>query len=218
MDDGQVQTVAFDLGGVFFTSGTRPAVKEMFEILGLKDDRARFELERALVGGYRDVGADYRMGKLSRDQFWSIVRERVPFDEDLVSKLEEVWFSHYVPNEGVPELVEELKDAGYFLVAFSGNVKERVEWLDRKYNFRRLFDEEVYSYDWGLDKEMVEFYEVLLDRVRGGPAATVLVDDYEKYCRVARRLGMRALRFTGSRRLRADLAALGVEVTRSRPP
>jgi len=49
-------------------------------------------------------------------------------------------------------VIRNLKKNGYKVLTISDNIKSRVEYLDKKYSFRKLFDGEVYSYDVGLDK------------------------------------------------------------------
>jgi FMN phosphatase YigB (HAD superfamily) len=56
----------------------------------------------------------------------------------------------------VETLLRDLRK-NYRVIAFSGNVRSRVEFLDKRYGFRKLFDAEVWSYDSHYNKPSVEF-------------------------------------------------------------
>ncbi|MHA1734165.1 MAG: HAD family hydrolase [Promethearchaeota archaeon] len=209
-----VKTIVFDLGGVFFTSGTSLAVEQIKEYLGLgrRDRKLEQEVNRIFIGAHRDIGHDYRNGDLTHDEFWSEVERRLGIDPAQARALEEIWHASYVPNEGMPELVRGLKQTGkYHLFIFSGNIKERIEYLDEEYQLLDLFDGWVMSYDHHANKDELRFYEILLEEIPDPPENTVLVDDNPRYCRIANGLGVHGLVFKGAAALREELTRLGVE-------
>lgn len=210
--DTEIKCVVCDLGGVYFTAGTHLAVEKIKDLIEADAATAR-EVDRIFIGAYRDIGHDYRSGDVTAEEFWTQTKARLKVNDEVARQMERIWWSSYVPNEGMPELIRALKATGqYHLVIFSGNIKERIEYLDARYHILEVFDDWVMSYDYHLDKDTLEFYEVLLDKIPHAPAETVLIDDYRKYCRMAEGLGMHAIKFTDHLALRADLAKLGMEI------
>jgi FMN phosphatase YigB (HAD superfamily) len=108
-------------------------------------------------------------------------------------------------------LIELLKGK-YPLIAFSGNIKSRVQYLDEKYGFRKLFDVEIYSFDHHLTKPEKEFVEVMLRKVGCEADAIVYIDDNEIYARPARDLGVQVIIYSTGQgdKLRMELQRLGV--------
>lgn len=50
-----------------------------------------------------------------------------------------MWVEGYEPILGTVDVVEKLSQLGHELIFLSDNVKERVEYLDKKYSFLRKF-------------------------------------------------------------------------------
>ncbi len=109
-------------------------------------------------------------------------------------------------------LIKRLREHGQRLVVFSGNIRTRVEHLDRKYAFRRYFADEIYSYDVGFTKPDPDFVEVLLQRCAVPPDAIAYIDDKESALAPARSRGINGILYrTGEvDKLTSELAALGV--------
>jgi putative hydrolase of the HAD superfamily len=62
----------------------------------------------------------------------------------------------------------------------------------------------------GILKPARRIYEVALAMSQAEPGSSVFIDDREQNLEPARSLGMQTIRFTDARRLRQDLAELGV--------
>ncbi len=207
-----IKTIVFDLGGVFFTSGTHLAVEKIKDYLDIQDGSLAKEVDRVFIGGYEDLGHIYRNGDLTHDEFWHKAQERLGFKEEDIPVLEKIWHSSYVPHEGMPQLVKLLRqERKYHLVIFSGNIKERIEYLQKHYRLLDLFDDWVMSYDYHTNKDEIKFYRILLEKIPHPPENVLLIDDLRKYCRIAESLGMHAVKFTNVDRLIEDLGKFGVD-------
>ena len=86
------------------------------------------------------------------------------------------------------DLIKSLKK-NYRLVVFSGNVKRRIDFLNKRYNFRKYFDDYVFSYTFHHDKEEIEFYYELLKHINCKLNQALLIDDSNKAVKMARTIG-----------------------------
>ncbi|HTN69903.1 MAG TPA: HAD family hydrolase [Methylomirabilota bacterium] len=198
-----IQAVVFDLGGVLFSEGKSVAIDKLCRECGY--DR---ELLRKVLSSPESI--DLRKGLISDETFWSLVRGQLPqsYDASLIKK---EWYDGYVLDEDIFALIKELRGK-YRLVAFSGNVRSRVDFLERKYHFRNLFDLEIYSFDYHHTKPEREFVKIMIEKVGSRPEEIVYIDDNDTYAQPARELGVQVLIYTRGEvaRLRRESRERGV--------
>ena len=94
------RVLAFDLGGVLFTDGTR----EFIEYLNRTHDIDTVRAGELLNGA---LGSSYREGKLTRDEFWSGFRRALELSAS-EDDLEARWIDGYRLNEGTWDLIQQL--------------------------------------------------------------------------------------------------------------
>jgi len=109
------------------------------------------------------------------------------------------------------ELVSELRK-NYKVIAFSGNIRERVEYLNEKYNLYEDFDDFVLSFNVGYSKENIGFYKILLEKIKYKPEECIFVDDWRENLDIAKGLGMKTILFYTPEQLKFDLRKLDVKV------
>ena len=195
-----IRTVIFDLGGVYFSNGTRNAV----DTISVKYRIERDSVEAILNG---EPGKQYRLGEMSAEQFWQ--RAKTSWNIEVSSeKLSQIWYSSYQPNEGVVRLVTRLKNAGYELLYLSNNTRERVAYLDEKYSFLRKFDDGIFSHVAKCKKPDPIIYQLLLDRASHPASECVYIDDKPEYLGPAKNLGMQVIAFKSASQLESRLKEL----------
>jgi len=178
-----IKVIAFDLGGVLFTEGKSVLVKKLF-------DEYDYDPETILKVLKSPESKNLRKGIISDEEFWSWVQDQLPeYDAQLIKK---EWYDSYVIDDDINDLLKKLRSK-YKLMIFSGNVKSRVEYLDIKYNFRKMFDSEVYSYDYGFCKPEKEFVEAMIKVSEVLPQEILYIDDQEKDANVATEFGVNVL-------------------------
>ena len=199
-----IKTIVFDLGGVLFTEGKAAAVKSLLREYGY---------DRTIVRGAMTSpeSVALRKGLISDEEFWRGVEGRLPVGYHAAA-IRKAWYEGYRLDREVLRLIKELR-AIFQILAFSGNTRSRVDYLDAKYGFRRYFDKEIYSFDFRLDKPQRAFVEVMLENARCAPEEIVYVDDQEAAVIPARELGVHTINCrTGKiETLRAALRSLGIE-------
>lgn len=202
-----IRVLAFDLGGVLFSDGTREFIEDLHREFDVDITRAEDLLNGALGSGYRE-------GRLTRDEFWGTFRRTLalPARED---DLETRWVNGYRLDEGTRDLIQELSPH-YDVYYLSDNVAERVEAVERRYRFLSLFKGGVFSHEVGVRKPHRRIYEILLETARVEAGQVVFVDDKEWALIPAAELGMMTVLFRNSDQVRQDLVDLGV--TEACPP
>ncbi|MEM3022131.1 MAG: HAD family phosphatase [Candidatus Bathyarchaeia archaeon] len=202
-----IRTIIFDLGGVYFKAGTAIAVQRIYGLVKAPKE----SVDEVFQAYPRKEGWLYGKGKLSEEEFWRRAVEKLGIDPKLVPELKEIWHSSYEPIEGMRELVRELRKR-YRVIAFSGNVRERFEYLDKRYGLRGEFDDLVLSFEVGFHKDEREFYEALLRRIGCRPEECAFIDDKREFLDIAKSFGIKTIQFKDLERLKADLRGLGVEI------
>jgi len=125
--------------------------------------------------------------------------------------IQQEWYNGYVLDKDIYELIASLQKK-YSMVAFSGNIKSRVAFLEEKYHFRHLFDIEVYSFDFHMTKPERVFVQVMVEKSGARPEEILYIDDNESYAKPARDLGVNVVIYQRGEieRLRQELRRQGV--------
>jgi len=198
-----IRAIVFDLGGVLFSEGKAVALEKLAAAHGY---------ERKLVGAILSSpeSIQLRKGLIPDEDFWQWAQQRLPsgYDSRLI---QQEWYNGYVLDKDIYELIASLQK-NYSLIAFSGNIKSRIAFLEEKYHFRHLFDIEVYSFDFHMTKPEREFVQVMIERSGVRPEEIVYIDDNESYAKPARDLGVSVVTYQRGEieRLRQELRRQGV--------
>jgi FMN phosphatase YigB (HAD superfamily) len=177
----QVKAIALDFGGVLFAEGKSVAVARL-----ARDYAYDGELvSRLLVS---PQSKDLRKGLIRDHEFWGWVQDQLPQACNALT-VRRVWYESYILDHNVLDLLQKLKHR-YRLIAFSDNIRSRVDYLERKYHFRRLFEEEVYSFDFHSLKPDKNLIGTMIQVSRCSPREIVYVDDSPDCAGPARDLGI----------------------------
>jgi FMN phosphatase YigB (HAD superfamily) len=179
-----IRAIVFDLGGVVFSEGKGAAVQHLVRIHGYNPD-----FVSQILSSPKSI--ELRKGLISDEEFWSWAQSELPrgYDTLLIKK---AWYDGYVLDDDIYKLIEKLKGK-YKIVAFSGNIKSRVDFLEQRYRFRRLFDQEIYSFDYHLTKPDRKFVEVMVAEVGCRPEEIVYIEDNDQYTVDAREMKLNVL-------------------------
>jgi HAD superfamily hydrolase (TIGR01509 family) len=191
-----VRVLAFDLGGVLFSDGTKDFIEYLHRQLDVDKARAEELLNGAL-------GSRYREGKLTRNEFWSSFRKTLGLsasEDELAAR----WVDGYRIHKGTRDLIQELSPY-YDVYYLSDNVAERVEAVERRESFLRLFKGGVFSHEAGVRKPNSRIYELLLEAAQVEAQQVLYVDDKDWALAPAAQLGMKTVLFRDSEQLRADV-------------
>lgn len=196
-----ITTILFDLGGVLFTNGTKIFVHQLSTAYGIPEEKVKDVLDG-------NIGSQYREAKITRDEFWRQVKESLNIKEE-TSVLEKQWIDGYELISGTKQIIEELSKK-YKIYYLSDNVKERVNALDKKFDFKKLFLGGIFSHEVGVRKPDLKIYEYALSKSGSQPNETVFIDDKQKMLDPATKIGMRTILFTSPEELKVKLVELNL--------
>jgi putative hydrolase of the HAD superfamily len=196
-----IKAIIFDLGGVVFRDGTRYALLEMKE-------RFNFSETLCLELLHGKDAKNFRKGLMNPDDFWKYVQSKIP-PHIKASEIRSLWYDNYIPSIGIFELLNELEPK-FKLGIISGNIKERVEYLDQKYAFRKYFTSDVYSFDLHTTKPDKIMWKKALELLNLDAAECVYLDDNPESVYTAKSLGFEAVLFRDVVQVRRELARLGI--------
>ena len=195
-------TVVFDLGGVLIDWDPRYLYRQL-----LPED----EIDPFLD----EIG--FRAWNLAQDAggSWDDAVEQLaaahPHRRDLIaaypSRFPETMGG---PVPGTVELLCELHAGGTRLLALTNWSAETYPHAVSTFDFLSLFEDVVVSGVEGVAKPDPAIFELLVERYRLDPSATVFVDDAPHNVDAAATAGLQALLFTGAVDLRRDLSRLGL--------
>jgi len=210
MTQFNIKTLVFDLGGVFFTSGTAICLQKIIDIYGIKKHH---ELREFFSDGSQKEGHLIRLGLLTMDEFEKRLISKFNINDDNIHHIRNLWFGSYVPLWNMEKLLDQLREKYNFrLVVFSGNIRERIEFLENRYHFSEKFDAFLYSFDCKLNKGQIEFYKELLNHIKCEPSEAILIDDERKPIRFAQAVGFNTVLYYYTEQLINDLKKYGIEI------
>jgi len=207
-----IKTIVFDFGGVIFTDGSWAALKKIKNTLRLKEEDIE-ALEECFGNEPGAMGQLLRLGIISLDEFLDRFVKKLGLKKSKKKLIKNLWFSSYVPNYNMRKIIKKLyKTKKYRLVAFSGNVRERIKYLEKRYDLLKFFDDKVFTFDYQKNKRDMEFYSELLLHVDCDPSEAVLIDDSWNNISRAQKVGMKAIHFAYTKKFLKDLKKLDIEI------
>ncbi len=198
-----IKAVVVDLGGVLFSEGKSVALDSL---------ATRHRYDPKIVGAILSSSKSIllRKGLLSDTEFWGWAQQQLPtgYDSRII---QQEWYDGYILDGEVYELIAILRKK-YLTIAFSGNIRSRVDFLEQKYRFRHLFDIEIYSFDFHMTKPERKFVEVMIEKSGVRPEEILYIDDNDSYAKPARELGINVIIYRRGEavQLREDLRHYGL--------
>ena len=200
-----IKVIAFDLGGVLFAEGKSVLIKRLS-----KEKDYDKDVVLSILKSPKSI--DLRKGLITDEEFWTWAQKQLPNDYD-AQLIKKEWYDSYLLDRDILELAKSLKNK-YQLIIFSGNIKSRIKYLDEKYDFRRYFDKEVYSFDYHLNKPQKEFVEVMIKEAGVKPEEIAYIDDYLKDAAPAKELRVNIIIYSKGQidKLQKELQQIGVDL------
>jgi len=186
-----IKTIVFDLGGVYFSRGTYLAIIKLMDLYNIDDF---FLLYETFGDQYQKEGYLLRKGLITLAEFKERVGEKLNIPQEEHHHIIKIWFGSYLPHYKIEALVINLKN-NYRLVVFSGNIKERVDFLQERYKFLDNFHDWVFSFDYHKNKNDLAFYKELIQHINCQPSEALLIDDEQKNVQKAQSLGLNAIQY-----------------------
>ena len=200
-----IKSVIFDLGGVYFTDGTKIAIEKISKKYNLQ-----FESVQEILKTGSEISTIYRRGEITFNEFWNKVKNILKINADN-NELNKLWVESYDLMQGTIEIIKQLKEKGIKIYYLSDNVKERVEYLQTKFNFLENFIDGLFSNEvHRTKKDGVNVFKLALKKTKDKPEDVVYIDDKKEYVETAKKIGMFTIHFKNPEQLKEELINLGI--------
>lgn len=203
-----IQTIVFDLGGVYFTAGTLLAIEKIKKVFHIKDTKKIHQIfrDKPYSEGYL-----IRRGLISIQEFERRTALKLNIPLNKKHHIRQMWFSSYVPNYKMEEIIKELS-CNYKLIIFSGNIEERIQYLDEKYDFLKYFDDFLFSFEFKMNKKEMNFYKELIKHIDCNPSNALLIDDNKRVLEHGVLLGFNGIQYSYTEKFLRDLQTYGIHL------
>lgn len=189
-----VDTFVFDWGGVIASHRCEPWQGNLSKLLNASPDTVK-----RLLSEFGELGRNYRLGKISRDEFWESVMKETNTPNANPAELELNWAKSYQINDHMVTLVEKLKkERGCQIGLLSNSDEYRQKYNEATYKLSKFFDFIIGPHNYGVIKPSPEAYKKVLevaDKVTT-PNRVIIIDD--KACNITplQELGIQGYTFS----------------------
>jgi putative hydrolase of the HAD superfamily len=207
---GVFQMLITDFGGVL----TSPLIESFAAVqdgAGIPPDSLGSALASLTESEGTNPLFELECGRIPESEFMALISRQLT--EDLGRKIEfhdlgDRFFEALHPNEGMIDLIREVRRNGTRTALLTNNVREWEPQWRSMLPVDELFETVVDSAFVGCRKPEPGIYELTLERVGLPPEACLFVDDMEINCQAAEDLGIRSVHFRETAQARADIHGL----------
>ena len=179
--------VVFDLGNVVLYFDIRKAAERMARYTAAP-------LEQIIdVLWTSPHGIAFEEGRLTPQEFYDGARERLGLAMDF-GRFTEAWNDIFTEHREVISLLRDLAPK-YRLYLFSNTNRLHYEYIRQRYDFTKLLDGAILSYEIGARKPAREAFERALGLVNARPQDVFFTDDRPDHVAAAREVGIEAVLF-----------------------
>jgi len=186
-ENGKIDVVLFDFGGVIAEEGWKEGLKVIARANGR--DEAKF-LQEAIDTIY---ATGYLLGKAPASRFWSALREKTGIQENEDSLTNEI-FSRFHIRDWMIDLAKELK-AQKITVGILSDQTDMLDKLNQRYDFFKWFDHVFNSYHLGKGKRDSSLFDDVARILKTPPERILFIDDDPGHVDRAGRKGWKAIRY-----------------------
>ncbi len=193
--------LVFDLSGVFFNEGLKVAITKISTKYQLNPEAVEFVLNGSFA-------AEYRTGLIEPEQFWKKAKDYLKVKN--INQIKQIFFESYYPHEESIRLLNQLKKKNIRTAYLSNSPKDRTEFLDKKYDFIKLFNFGLFSFEAHAWKPDPIIYQKLLQKFNLIARDIIYIDDKEKNLAPAKELGMNTILFQDNHQLTQELRKFSI--------
>lgn len=199
-----ISNIVFDMGGVLIRFDVNHYLACFAE-----DHEDQELLRREVFRSVEWVQLD--RGTITDSQATQSICRRLPVHlHPAVAAIFANWHQDIPPLDGVYDLVQDLKQAGYGIYLLS-NTSTRYHEFRRNIPALRFFDGEFISADWGVLKPEREIYERFFQTFSLEPTSCLFIDDNPANIEASIRAGMAGVVYHGdAEELRRKLREKGI--------
>jgi epoxide hydrolase-like predicted phosphatase len=200
-----IKAIIFDIGGVVINDDFLSYAGRFEKKAGMSKE----QIYRAILGS-----SEWRLyfkGKISEEKVWKAIKSKY-LPPNIADEIRSSWEDIFFPITETIDLIKRLKQT--YKIFFISNVdRKSANFVHKKYpEIFSLFDDGVMSFETGMAKPDKGIYRHALRKFKLKPEECIYIDNQPENIPPARELGIEAVRFQGTEKLKNDLKALGVRV------
>jgi glucose-1-phosphatase len=197
-----VKVIIFDLGNTLIRFDHNISAKKLANLFHLDSEKVRslfFDSE---------ITREFEKGLMSPKVFHSRMMEhlniKMPF-KDFAS----IWNDIFWEDKESCDIARQLK-ARYKLFLLSNVNRLHFEYIEKKFEIIKIFDEVILSYVVGAQKPEKLIFEDAIRRAGGDRSQVIYIDDREDLIKEATSIGIESIKYEGADKLKKDLTARGI--------
>lgn len=199
----KITTIIFDLSEVYLT-GLKESQDHFAKLWNVSPEEVYGQFKSA------DLEAFWH-GKITEDEFWKriITENNWKFS---VAEIKKLVRDNFKEIEGTRTIIEKLKKMGFQLGLLSVHSKEWVKHCEDKFDYHKLFNSVVYSFEIEVCKPDKKSYEHIIQKLRVSPEECLFIDDSKRNIDSAREMGINVIHFKDPNQLKKELHDLGIKI------
>jgi len=194
--------IIFDLGNTLIRFDHNISAKKFANLFHLDSE----EVRKLFFDS--DLTQAFERGQISPKDFHARITRhlgvKMPF-RDFVS----IWNDIFWLDEGSCAIARRLKE-DYKLFLLSNISRLHYEYIEKKFDILKIFDEIILSFAVGAIKPERIIFEDAIKRAGGDKSAVLYIDDREDLIKEALRFGIESIKYEDSVKLEKDLRERGV--------
>ena len=198
-----IKTIIFDLGRVLLCYEPKEYLNEKY-----KKPEIVTALMTHIFNSKEWVMLD--RGILNNAEAAAEMAANSPGYRDEITECMHNWVEMMLPIEGSVEILKRVREIGYKTLILSNFHREAFETVFNKYDFFRLFDGGVISFQTGSVKPEPAIYNELIGKYKLKPGEALFIDDMQKNVTGAQKAAIEAILFQSPEILKEDLVFRGV--------
>ncbi|MDD5174134.1 MAG: HAD family hydrolase [Candidatus Omnitrophota bacterium] len=200
--DKRYSVIIFDLGNTLIRFDHSISAKKFANLFHLDSGEVRklfFDSELTQA---------FERGQISPKDFHARITKhlgvKIPF-KDFVA----IWNDIFWTDEGSCAIARRLKK-DYKLFLLSNISRLHYEYIEKKFDILKIFDEIILSFAVGAIKPEKLIFEDAVRRAGGDKSAVLYIDDREDLIKEAIYFGIESIKYEGADKLEKDLKARGI--------
>lgn len=150
-------------------------------------------------------------GKISEEDYWKTLISKFSLSAS-AADLEKIVRGNFTEIRGVRKIIEDLKSNNYKLGLLSIHAKEWILYCETRFQYHKLFDHAVYSFDTKYSKPDIRSYKLIMDKFKAKSNECLFIDDSDKNLISAKKIGMATIKFKTARQLRKELRSIKINI------
>jgi putative hydrolase of the HAD superfamily len=200
MGKTRIRALVLDYGGVISKPQNFDNVNNMLQILSQDHNDFR--------SVYRSRRDNYDNGQLSGEEYWHSILQHYGLeqsDSKITKLIREDIKSWTQINDSMIQFIKESRGELHKLAIISNMTRDCLVYMKKHFQWLELFDELIFSCEFGKNKPDAEIYESFLSRIKIPPQECLFADDLVENVDGAMKSGMNVIHFKSFLQFRQEL-------------